>query len=734
MEENKRTSDSRLRWIILYLVAGLAGYAALQGGGIGEIPRWIISFLGPALLVLLLADRHRCLASPSRYTIIPWGLFFLWAILSSAFSADIYASAGELLTLAGVLSCGLIAAAAPASRKQIDRTILILLAGALAVTLTGWYFFLLGKFSVDAGPAMLKYFVGPFFWKNPMAGYFALFFPLATAAAIHYRKGYRIAAVVTATLMLGGLVLTRSRGGWIAAGAATALFLIPGAIRSRRKGKWLVLIIILVAGFALGLGMAESKSVSERAGSMTRMLDPDRGGRSTSERLTMLEAGGEIISDYPLLGVGPGAWPAVRASYLTDLDFLPRYPHNGYLRAVAETGIPGIILLAIAILATAIPIFLAAFRKRDIMHAGIAAAVAGVLLHIGVDFDAAFTGITLPLVVVTGLGLSISGKVDAKRRIPRVPIFIFGGLAILLSILRGAASVSVDSAAGALQRGELGAAESAAKSAARVDPLSWEARYYLYQISVQRGDLSEAKRYIEATLARVPTAPDFLSEKGKLLAQSGDSGAAISSFERALQAAPRADPETYFDLANLHRAGGDTEKAIKTLLSMTDRFRPFSGRHYTGPTAGFRYRVAEGWNRIADIARAEADTALFAAAADSFEKYSAPREKDRLLAVLGEDALSPEMTVVRLFEALAQGDTTEIRKHSSYAEGTTPHFPEGYSIEVTRILDVVEEPMEGAASVTVMMRHTSPEGSRVSRSRVQLFLQGGRWKVSFKTG
>lgn len=162
------------------------------------------------------------------------------------------------------------------------------------------------------------------------------------------RKVGTIVAWLCVALLLGGVLLTYSRGALVALFALLVIAVPLRLIRLRR----------LVGGLAVGVvvtlaavpGMAErARSVAGVAGlfgSAQVEADGPTRGRTTA-MLSALAA----YTDHPVLGVGPGqylAFHAVQYQELPELSFRqiaePRRAHNLYLEMAAETGTVGLLL------------------------------------------------------------------------------------------------------------------------------------------------------------------------------------------------------------------------------------------------------------------------------------------------------------------------------------------------------------------------------------------------------
>jgi len=158
------------------------------------------------------------------------------------------------------------------------------------------------------------------------------------------------------------LLMTRSRSAWL--GLALGLFLTAVVMLwQKRKLKFrlfgwreltiLCLIIILVTGF-----LVFSNSYLKRIAVVDSGSIADLDLMSNQFRILSWQATWKMCLDHPLMGVGAGNFPVVYPSYRTEEEMkLPgaagrmvESPHNDYLQAAAETGYPGVLLFAGAII------------------------------------------------------------------------------------------------------------------------------------------------------------------------------------------------------------------------------------------------------------------------------------------------------------------------------------------------------------------------------------------------
>lgn len=176
---------------------------------------------------------------------------------------------------------------------------------------------------------------GTLFYPNTLAGFLAMALPVAAGFALDARRG-RGLWVALAVLLPGlfVLALTGSRGGWVAAGAGFLLFAALLATRERekaRKALWVsaaagsLLVLVLMAAGPLAPGRLKNASM--------RMRD------------IYWSAAVKVFRAQPALGVGLDNFQEHYPAHRGDAQQETRKVHNDYLQVLAETGVPGLLLL-----------------------------------------------------------------------------------------------------------------------------------------------------------------------------------------------------------------------------------------------------------------------------------------------------------------------------------------------------------------------------------------------------
>lgn len=174
--------------------------------------------------------------------------------------------------------------------------------------------------------------------------------PLALTLGVQRRgvvRGLMLGSAATAT---AGLMLSLSRGG-IVAGLVSFLVLLAWP-RFRRYAFGLLVVLAAYALFNLG-SLQDSPAVSnvtQRLGTLTTQK-----GVGANPRINIWSETPGIVIDHPLLGVGQGNYPEVSTAYgIRDIGGLPfDHAHNLLLTVVAETGLIGLVLFTVFLVAVA---------------------------------------------------------------------------------------------------------------------------------------------------------------------------------------------------------------------------------------------------------------------------------------------------------------------------------------------------------------------------------------------
>lgn len=253
---------------------------------------------------------------------------------------------------------------------------------------------------------------GPYAYRSNAAQYFNLVWPVVlglwwtlnrrsaerTEARKHPRRdhvkpGHTLLLVAAAIMAACPIISTTRAGAIISVGiagaaalifAATGALVLPGARRSGpssssdpRNLVSRALATFFVAAVALGLALGWKQL-------QPRLSELNNGFAGREE---MYEAARPIARDYPLFGIGPGAFETVSQLYPRPDIFWPAQLHNDWLETRITFGWVGSALIALLFLTV-----LARWGTRQGIHGGrrfvilIWLALGGCLLHARFDF------------------------------------------------------------------------------------------------------------------------------------------------------------------------------------------------------------------------------------------------------------------------------------------------------------------------------------------------------------
>ena len=196
----------------------------------------------------------------------------------------------------------------------------------------------------------------PFVNRNDLAAWLIVAIPLTAGyivARMEARSGSRSpyhwrSALDDTTMWLGGalaamtaaLMVSVSRAGLIGAAAAAALFIgLSHGRMTRRARIGLIGAIALVAAFG-SLYVSSGAFLSR----LQETIATGMGGRREIWDTTLA-----MIRDFPLTGVGVGAYARAASVYQPPHDFSFNHAHNEYLQILSEGGVVLALLVAVAV-------------------------------------------------------------------------------------------------------------------------------------------------------------------------------------------------------------------------------------------------------------------------------------------------------------------------------------------------------------------------------------------------
>ena len=188
---------------------------------------------------------------------------------------------------------------------------------------------------------------GTYISPNNLAGFLEMLLPLALACVLvaRIKPITRILLGYAALVMLAGMAVTFSRGGWVAVTVAVLALLGILIVHRNHRLPALLLLVILAGGGTVFVTEYLSKTISY----MRRVGTSETGGQlDFSVRRDIWMAAEQMWRDHFWWGVGPAHYDYRFREYRPEsVQLSPDRVHNDYLNLLADWGAAGgIIVLA----------------------------------------------------------------------------------------------------------------------------------------------------------------------------------------------------------------------------------------------------------------------------------------------------------------------------------------------------------------------------------------------------
>jgi tetratricopeptide (TPR) repeat protein len=389
----------------------------------GELPRVALALLAVVAvmavqLVPLPAALHRL--SPGARSVFqtslePLGLY----PASRPLSLDPAATARELAKALALVAVFCTAWSFSDGRRRRERLLLALAASGVAVAVV-----VLGAALVGQGALVAPTY--PFMNRNHLAGFLNLsaFVALGLALRSHgqaralWLLGFVAAGAVT--------LLSLSRGGIGAFLLGTVLFvaLWVRAHRAQENATTPARHALLAGGLAAALGVTAYLGLDPVLTRLATLREAP-----TEAKVQLVQPALQLIRDFPLVGVGRGAFSTAFTSYQSESSSVTfTHVENEWLQPVADLGIPAGLLLV----GTFLWLWLAAATRRDLSSAelGLLAGTAGLAAQNAVDFSLELLGVAIPF--AAAMGLLARGR--RAFAVPRWALRVGVGVALAVSV------------------------------------------------------------------------------------------------------------------------------------------------------------------------------------------------------------------------------------------------------------------------------------------------------------
>jgi len=332
---------------ILALVLGIVVFGPLATGAVRTLEFLVIQGLTLGVIVLWglrfwLQPRPKLLWPPICWAVVA----FVGYAIARYLTADIeYVARQELIRILvyAVLFLAILNNLHRQESVQIITFTLIFL--AMAISFYALYQFITGSDRVWHFINPYKHRgTGTYINPNHLAGFLEMLLPLGLAYTLIGRlKPVTKVLVGYATLViLAGIVVTLSRGGWLATGMTLLLFFGLLAWNRNYRLPALVLLAVLVIGG--NYFVTRAYYLQKRVRQTFAEMNVD-----TDMRYELWGATARMWKDHFWWGVGPGHFDYCFRPYRPErLQGRPDHAHNEYLDTLADWGLAGTLIVAAA--------------------------------------------------------------------------------------------------------------------------------------------------------------------------------------------------------------------------------------------------------------------------------------------------------------------------------------------------------------------------------------------------
>ena len=332
---------------ILGLVLAILVFGPLATGAVRPPDFLVIQGLTLGVLLLWgarlwLAPRPKLLWPPVCWAVVA---FTLYAI-GRYFTADIeYVARQELIRV--LVYAGLFFAVLNTLNRQESMQIIVLTLVFLAMLIAGY-----AIYQFFSGSNKVWNFISPyghrgsgtFISPNNCAGFLEMILPLALAWVLvsRARPTLKVFVGYAALVILCGIVVTVSRGGWISTGLTlVALFSVLLFHRTYRLPS-LVILVVLVGGGLVFLPRSHIFTARFKEITKNEKLN-------SNMRFELWLPAVQMWRTNPWWGVGPGHYDyRFRAWRPVTEQRQPDHAHNDYIETLADWGVAGTALVAAA--------------------------------------------------------------------------------------------------------------------------------------------------------------------------------------------------------------------------------------------------------------------------------------------------------------------------------------------------------------------------------------------------
>lgn len=339
----RKQLDLCCEWGVIGLIIGILIYGTLAIGGARPIDFAAIQGLtGLALTVwglrFWLNKNHRLLWPPVCWAIVAFVALAYFRYQSAELE---YVARHEFMRILVYAAIFFLAINNLHKQETTQTIVFILLAVATLTSLFAIYqFFTQAEFiwSFRRPDQYLERGSGTYICPNHFAGFLEMVLPLGIAYlfAGRYNYTFKVFLGYACLVIMAGLAVTMSRGGWLASGIS--LLLLFSLFLRKRQYRIPALVALAIFAVAASVIYQRSDKLQDRIQNM------NEGGSTAfvSARPAIWKAAWNMFKDHQLWGVGPGHFDYQFPQYRPEsIQVRPGWVHNDYLNTLVDWGLVG---------------------------------------------------------------------------------------------------------------------------------------------------------------------------------------------------------------------------------------------------------------------------------------------------------------------------------------------------------------------------------------------------------
>lgn len=513
---------------------------------------------------LLLILQNKKLTAPIFFSQL-FLLFLAWAGVSAFFSKETGEGIPFIVKYASYFFIFLISYTVFKDSLRTQKLFLLcFFIGGISLVGKDFYFYI--SKTLFLGSA----FAGTLGWHNQMAGFLLFLIPLNVFLLLSSKKWYvKVLFVVTLIFIFTAFFYTGSRGGWISFIFGLIVFLLLQTKNYKQTFIWGAIIAIVVS--IIFASLPQSSVVFRRIQSIPQELFSDTRTTSGNLRTSVWKNSFRMIADYPLVGVGAGAFGSLYYYYQTDPWLYARNAHNHLLEITAELGLPGGLLFMVLLLIIGWNIVKNVQHiKNNLYLTTVTTMIVMSSVHSFLDFDWSYISLFSVFFILSAiLLLNLNPKEKTFRvRVRSSYLFLFPLAILSISMVFLFSEKNYLSALADYYDKRFSEAEKSSNEALRFQP--WDNRIYhtkgLAQQSQKKHD--DARATYKNSLQYSPFNSEIYFQLAEIEKERKNHKEAEKYYKKAIELNPYNHPKLYAQLAKLYEqkinppAGGQKAKEV----------------------------------------------------------------------------------------------------------------------------------------------------------------------------